>query len=71
MIGKASKAEFLRKDVKTPVVARFSTVAGSKGSCDLARGVPPDRKPPAGLPRRFVFQVKEAFQEKLSGVFTV
>src|ERR1700743_3834116 len=38
-IGKVSKASFLRKGVKTPVFARFSTVAGSKGSRDLARDV--------------------------------
>jgi len=39
-IGKASKAGFLqRKGEKTPVFARFSTVAGSKGSRDLARDV--------------------------------
>src|ERR1700760_3304765 len=38
-IGKASKADFLRKGVRTPVFTRFSTVAGSKGSRDLARDV--------------------------------
>ena len=39
-IGKVSKAGFLQaKGEKTPVFARFSTVAGSKGSRDLARDV--------------------------------
>ncbi len=39
-IGNTSKADFLqRKGEKTPVFARFSTVAGSKGSRDLARDV--------------------------------
>ncbi len=39
-IGKASKAGFLQtKGLKTPVFTRFSTVAGSKGSRDLARDV--------------------------------
>jgi catalase len=37
---KASKAAFLQqKGARTPVFARFSTVAGSKGSRDLARDV--------------------------------
>jgi catalase len=39
-IGKVCKADFLqRKGEKTPVFTRFSTVAGSKGSRDLARDV--------------------------------
>src|SRR6202000_275075 len=38
-IGKVSKASFLRKGVKTPLFTRFSTVAGNKGSADLARDV--------------------------------
>lgn len=33
------KAGFLQKGVETPVFVRFSTVAGSKGSSDLARDV--------------------------------
>ncbi|MBS1955254.1 MAG: catalase [Cyanobacteria bacterium SZAS-4] len=33
------KAAFLRKGVATPVFTRFSTVAGSRGSTDLARDV--------------------------------
>jgi catalase len=33
------KAAFLKKNVETPVFARFSTVAGSRGSSDLARDV--------------------------------
>lgn len=32
-----TKAQFLKKGTKTPVFARFSTVAGFKGSTDLAR----------------------------------
>jgi len=34
-----SKAGFLAKGVKTPVFTRFSTVAGSRGSSDMARDV--------------------------------
>jgi catalase len=34
-----TKADFLKKGKKTPVFVRFSTVAGSKGSTDLARDV--------------------------------
>jgi len=34
-----TKAKFLQRGTKTPVFARFSTVAGSKGSTDLARDV--------------------------------
>jgi len=33
------KAAFLKKNVETPVFVRFSTVAGSRGSSDLARDV--------------------------------
>jgi catalase len=33
-----SKAAFLAKDVETPVFVRFSTVLGSRGSADTARG---------------------------------
>lgn len=33
------KAEFLKKGVSTPVFTRFSTVAGSRGSSDMARDV--------------------------------
>jgi catalase len=39
-LGKVTKAGFLqRKGQRTPVFVRFSTVAGSKGSRDLARDV--------------------------------
>ena len=39
-LGKATKAAFLqKKGARTPVFARFSTVAGNKGSRDLARDV--------------------------------
>ncbi|CAN5252711.1 catalase HPII [soil metagenome] len=34
-----TKAKFLQKGKKTPVFVRFSTVAGSRGSTDLARDV--------------------------------
>jgi catalase len=34
-----SQAAFLQKGVQTPLFARFSTVAGSRGSSDLARDV--------------------------------
>ncbi|WP_079640824.1 catalase [Sphingobacterium nematocida] len=34
-----TKAQFLQKGTKTPVFTRFSTVAGFKGSTDLARDV--------------------------------
>lgn len=34
-----SKAHFLNTDTETPVFVRFSTVAGSRGSTDLARDV--------------------------------
>lgn len=34
-----TKAKFLKKGTKTPVFTRFSTVAGFKGSTDLARDV--------------------------------
>ncbi len=35
--GSICRAEFLKKDVETPVFVRFSTVLGSRGSADLAR----------------------------------
>ncbi len=38
-LSKYTKAHFLQKGVKTPVFVRFSTVAGFKGSTDLARDV--------------------------------
>lgn len=39
-LGKYTKAKFLNEtSVKTPVFARFSTVAGSKGSTDVPRDV--------------------------------
>lgn len=38
-IAKYTRAGFLKKGTKTPVFVRFSTVAGSKGSTDLARDV--------------------------------
>ena len=39
-LGKVTKATFLQeKGARTPVFVRFSTVAGSKGSRDLARDV--------------------------------
>ncbi len=39
-LAKYTKAKFLQDpSVKTPIFARFSTVAGSKGSTDLARDV--------------------------------
>jgi catalase len=38
-LSKVTKAAFLRKGERTPLFARFSTVAGSKGSHDLARDV--------------------------------
>src|ERR1700743_1954034 len=38
-LSRQTRASFLRKGVKTPVFVRFSTVAGSKGSRDLARDV--------------------------------
>lgn len=38
-ISKYTKAQFLKKGTKTPVFVRFSTVAGFKGSTDLARDV--------------------------------
>ena len=37
--NKYSKAAFLQKGASTPVFTRFSTVAGSRGSTDLARDV--------------------------------
>lgn len=37
--AKYCKANFLKPGVKTPVFTRFSTVAGSRGSSDLARDV--------------------------------
>jgi catalase len=38
-MAKYSKAEFLQAGVETPVFVRFSTVAGFRGSTDLARDV--------------------------------
>jgi catalase len=38
-MSKYTKAAFLKKGTKTPVFTRFSTVAGFKGSTDLARDV--------------------------------
>jgi catalase len=38
-LSKVTKAAFLTKGVRTPLFVRFSTVAGSKGSRDLARDV--------------------------------
>lgn len=38
-ISQYTKANFLKKGTKTPVFLRFSTVAGFKGSSDLARDV--------------------------------
>lgn len=38
-ISKYTRAAFLKKGTKTPVFVRFSTVAGFKGSTDLARDV--------------------------------
>ncbi|HEX4158691.1 MAG TPA: catalase [Rhizomicrobium sp.] len=38
-LSKVTRAAFLRKGARTPVFVRFSTVAGSKGSRDLARDV--------------------------------
>lgn len=38
-ISKYTKAKFLQKGTKTPLFIRFSTVAGFKGSTDLARDV--------------------------------
>ena len=38
-LSKYTTAHFLQKGVKTPVFVRFSTVAGFKGSTDLARDV--------------------------------
>src|SRR5690606_4540518 len=38
-MSKLTKAKFLRKGTITPVFVRFSTVAGFKGSTDLARDV--------------------------------
>jgi catalase len=38
-LSKVTKAAFLQKGKRTPVFVRFSTVAGSKGSRDLARDV--------------------------------
>ncbi len=38
-ISQFTTAQFLQKGVKTPVFVRFSTVAGFKGSTDLARDV--------------------------------
>ncbi|HEV2650603.1 MAG TPA: catalase [Rhizomicrobium sp.] len=38
-VSKVTKASFLKKGTRTPVFVRFSTVAGSKGSRDLARDV--------------------------------
>lgn len=38
-ISHLTKAAFLKKGAQTPVFVRFSTVAGSKGSTDLARDV--------------------------------
>jgi len=35
--AKVCKAEFLAKDVETPVFVRFSTVVGSRGSADMVR----------------------------------
>lgn len=37
--SKVCKSAFLQEGVKTPVFTRFSTVAGSRGSTDLARDV--------------------------------
>ncbi|MET4106153.1 catalase [Hymenobacter sp. UYP22] len=37
--SKYSKAAFLQTGVRTPIFTRFSTVAGSRGSTDLARDV--------------------------------
>src|SRR5690554_2668993 len=38
-LSKYTSANFLQKGTKTPVFVRFSTVAGFKGSTDLARDV--------------------------------
>lgn len=38
-ISQYTKAKFLQKGTKTPLFLRFSTVAGFKGSTDLARDV--------------------------------
>ncbi|MBV9990551.1 MAG: catalase [Alphaproteobacteria bacterium] len=38
-LSKVTRAAFLRKGERTPVFVRFSTVAGNKGSRDLARDV--------------------------------
>jgi len=38
-LSKVTRAQFLRKGERTPLFVRFSTVAGSKGSRDLARDV--------------------------------
>jgi catalase len=38
-ISDVTKAKFLKKGARTPVFVRFSTVAGNKGSRDLARDV--------------------------------
>ncbi|WP_149914127.1 catalase [Sphingobacterium cavernae] len=38
-VSKYTKAKFLKKGTKTPLFLRFSTVAGFKGSTDLARDV--------------------------------
>jgi catalase len=38
-LSKVTTAQFLRKGERTPLFVRFSTVAGSKGSRDLARDV--------------------------------
>ena len=38
-LSKYTTADFLQKGKKTPVFVRFSTVAGFKGSTDLARDV--------------------------------
>lgn len=38
-ISKYTSAAFLKKGTKTPLFARFSTVAGFKGSTDLARDI--------------------------------
>lgn len=38
-VSKYTKANFLQPGTETPVFVRFSTVAGSKGSTDLARDV--------------------------------
>ncbi len=38
-LSKVTRARFLRKGERTPLFVRFSTVAGSKGSRDLARDV--------------------------------